>query len=117
MTMDSQVADACAELLKVLGDPLRLRILDCLRRGPRNVGELAEALDVPLTGASHHLGILHHAGFVKRQKQGRFAEYALVHSKLVRSRQQGIQLDLGCCRLNWPKEGASAPASATRQRA
>jgi DNA-binding transcriptional ArsR family regulator len=109
MDQGHRLADECAEQLKVLGEPLRLRILDCLRSGPRHVGELAEALDVSLTGVSHHLGILHHAGFVQRRKQGRFAQYALAGSVLQRSRQRGDSLDLGCCQLQWPKDGFAAP--------
>jgi len=49
-------------MLKALGDPIRLRIVDALRTGPQNVGDLAESLNTEIATVSHHLGILHAAG-------------------------------------------------------
>lgn len=91
--------DHCAELLKALAEPLRLRIVDALRERPRNVSELAESLGVEVMIASHHLGILKNAGFVERQKQGRFAVYRLRRGVSARG-----YIDLGCCQLKLPKE-------------
>ena len=89
--------DHCAELLKALAEPLRLRIVDLLREQPLNVGELAQRLEVEVVTVSHHLGILRHAGFLDREKRGRFAVYALREGILTRG-----QLDLGCCQLRLP---------------
>jgi DNA-binding transcriptional ArsR family regulator len=103
--------DHCAEMLKALSDPTRLRIVDSLRTGPLNVGELAEQLNVEIVIVSHHLGILHAAGLVEREKQGRFKVYRLREGVLAAATaQQGKQhIDLGCCRLELP---TSAPPSA-----
>lgn len=96
---DGLQPDHCAELLKALAEPLRLRIIDALREGPRNVTEIAEALGVELMIASHHLSILKNAGFVERRKQGRFAVYKLRPGVSTRG-----QINLGCCQLKLPKE-------------
>jgi ArsR family transcriptional regulator len=97
---DSLQPDRCARLLKALADPERLRIIDCLRQGPRNVSDLAAALGAEVVNVSHHLGVLRHAGLVLDEKQGRFVVYR-VHPDVLRS---GERLDLGCCRLEIPKE-------------
>jgi DNA-binding transcriptional ArsR family regulator len=91
-------------MLKALGDPIRLRIVDALRGGPRNVSELAESLDAEVVTISHHLGILHAAGLVDREKQGRFKVYRLRAGVLATAaaRQGKSHLDLGCCRLELP---------------
>jgi DNA-binding transcriptional ArsR family regulator len=99
---DRLQSDLCAEKLKALSEPLRLRIVDLLREGPKNVGELAEALDVEVVIASHHLNILYHAGLAKREKHGRFVVYRLPEGLLV-GRSKKDHLDLGCCRLELPK--------------
>ena len=97
---DRLQSEHCAELLKALAEPLRLRIVDRLRGGPRNVTEIAEAMGVEIMTASHHLGILKNSGLVERQKQGRFAVYKLRPGVSNRG-----QIDLGCCQLKLPREG------------
>jgi len=91
-------SEQCAERLKALAEPLRLQIVAVLQDQPRNVSEIAEALGVELMIASHHLGILRNAGFVERQKQGRFAVYKLKPGISARG-----NIDLGCCQLTVPK--------------
>ncbi|HSU69279.1 MAG TPA: metalloregulator ArsR/SmtB family transcription factor [Tepidisphaeraceae bacterium] len=90
----------CAEYLKAVADPERLRIIQCLQGGPRSVGEICAALEVAIANASHHLRLLKSAGLVTRQKKGRFVIYAL-DPKFVRqaTRSKLNVLDFGCCRL------------------
>ena len=52
---------------------------------------------------SHHLGILYHAGFVRRAKRGRFVEYSLEKKVFVRSSRGAEHIDLDCCRLELPR--------------
>jgi DNA-binding transcriptional ArsR family regulator/catechol 2,3-dioxygenase-like lactoylglutathione lyase family enzyme len=94
----------CAEMLKAIGDPIRLRIIDALRSGAKNVGDLAELLHTEIATVSHHLGILHTAGLLEREKQGRFKVYRLREGILATTAEyQGKQhIDLGCCRLEIP---------------
>ena len=102
---DPLQSDRCAELLKALGEPLRLRIIDALRDGPMNVSELAARLESEVVTVSHHLGILRHAGLVERQRQGRFIVYRLAALAFERSRssRSSEHINLGCCRLEIPK--------------
>ena len=98
--------DRCARLLKAMGDPERLRIIQCLRGGPRNVGEIADELQEEVVNVSHHLGVLRQAGIVLDEKQGRFVIYQL-HPDVFQptsSRSDSDHLDLGCCRLEIPKK-------------
>jgi DNA-binding transcriptional ArsR family regulator len=102
---DRLQSDECAEKLKALGEPLRLRIIDVLREGPKNVGELADVLGAEVVTLSHHLGILFHASLVERSKQGRFVIYRLPEGLLAKgaNRSGTDSLDLGCCSLEVPK--------------
>lgn len=96
----------CARLLRALADPERLRIVRCLRGGPKNVGEIAGALDALVVNVSHHLGVLRQAGLVEDEKQGRYVVYHL-HPDVYQPADKDCvteQLDLGCCRLETPKD-------------
>ena len=66
-----------AQRFRVLGEPMRLRLLDRLRDGSATVGELQEALGASQQNVSKHLGILHAAGMVSRSKQGNSTVYAI----------------------------------------
>jgi DNA-binding transcriptional ArsR family regulator len=92
----------CAELLGALAAPERLQIIQLLREGPKNVGEIAELLKASFVNVSHHLQVLRHARLVRCEKKGRFMLYSV--SPNVLQDENGEQcLDLGCCRLELPE--------------
>ena len=97
---DKLQSSSCAKYLKALADPERLRIVQCLQAGPKNVTELSELLERELVNVSHHLGVLRHAGLVQDQKQGKFVIYSL-HPDVKNPKTGEDRLDLGCCRLEW----------------
>jgi DNA-binding transcriptional ArsR family regulator len=99
----------CARKLSALAAPERLRIIQCLREGPRNVSEIAAQMGEELVNVSHHLNVLHHAGLVQREKHGRFVVYSLPPGALQNDGHPGgaEHLDLGCCRLEFP--GSDSP--------
>jgi ArsR family transcriptional regulator, nickel/cobalt-responsive transcriptional repressor len=93
----------CAERLKALADPDRLRIVQLLRGGPRNVSDIAAELDVDLANVSHHLQVLKREKLVETEKRGRFVQYRLHPAVFEATRTTNECLDLGCCRLELPK--------------
>ncbi len=86
----------CAQVLRGLADPTRLRILTALQRGPSSVGGLVEALQIPQYKASRHLAALAELGLVTRERRGRYVYYALSSSVAV---EGAVRLELGCCRF------------------
>jgi DNA-binding transcriptional ArsR family regulator len=66
-----------AQRFRVLGEPMRIKLLDRLRDGDATVGELQEALGASQQNVSKHLGILHAAGMVARTKHGNHARYSI----------------------------------------
>jgi len=99
---DTFQSDFCAEQLKTLGEPLRLRIIDLLRYGEMAVSDIAEFLEVEVVMASHHLKVLKHAKLVTPRREGRYIYYSLEKDLLKRSGKDRQYLDLGCCRLEVP---------------
>ena len=69
--------DLVAQRFRVLGEPMRIKLLDRLREGDATVSELQQALGPSQQNVSKHLGILHAAGMVARTKQGNQVRYSI----------------------------------------
>ena len=65
------------DLLAVLAEPNRRRLLELLREGERTVTELAAQFPVTRPAISQHLGVLAAAGLVEVRRDGRFRRYRL----------------------------------------
>ncbi|MFC1700494.1 ArsR/SmtB family transcription factor [Patescibacteria group bacterium] len=68
---------------KALSDQNRLKILQFLSDGQRNVSQVADRLNVEENLASHHLRVLAALGFLKNDKRGREVYYRLNETRLV----------------------------------
>lgn len=65
------------DTFEVLGAPPRRRILSELRRRPRSVNELVDALAAAQPAVSKHLKVLREAGFVSVRGEGAQRIYSL----------------------------------------
>jgi DNA-binding transcriptional ArsR family regulator len=71
------LVELVAQRFRVLGEPMRIKLLDRLREGDATVGELQQSLGASQQNISKHLGILHSAGMVSRTKEGNHARYSI----------------------------------------
>ncbi|OWK34616.1 ArsR/SmtB family transcription factor [Fimbriiglobus ruber] len=95
--IDHKNAKICAELVQAIAEQTRIRIIELLLTGKKNVTELARHLNIEIVNVSHHLSILRQAGLVINEKHGRHVEYSL-DSKYF-SIGETISLDFGWCRI------------------
>ena len=75
--MENEFLLELADFFKIFGDGTRIRILQLLLAGEKNVGELAEALDMSQSAVSHQLRILRQNDLVKYRKEGKTVFYSL----------------------------------------
>jgi ArsR family transcriptional regulator, arsenate/arsenite/antimonite-responsive transcriptional repressor len=75
--MERQEAERMATIAKALGDPIRLQLVDVLRKhaGKVCVCELVPLFDLSQPTVSHHLKVLRQAGIVDSERQGLWAYY------------------------------------------
>ncbi len=59
-----------ADFFKALAHPVRIRILELLRDGPRSVGQLQEAIGAPASSVSQQLAVLRGRGIVATERRG-----------------------------------------------
>ena len=91
------LVEAIAERFRVLGEPMRIRVLDHLRAGPMTVGELADALGTSQQNVSKHVGVLSRAGLVSREKEGNSVRCRIADASVMQLCEQvcgGLQRQL-----------------------
>ncbi len=72
-----------AELCKTFTDPKRLIIMNELRRGEKQVGDLAATLNMPQAVVSQQLAHLRSKGIVSPRREGTNVYYSLVDPKIL----------------------------------
>ncbi len=82
--VDRTQATRMADVAKALGDPVRLQLIDVLRKhaGRVCVCELVPLFDVSQPTVSHHLKVLRQAGLVGSERQGLWAYYYVIPDAL-----------------------------------
>lgn len=75
--VERREAERMAVAAKALGDPIRVQLVDVLRKhaGRVCVCELTPLFDVAQPTVSHHLKVLREAGIVDSERQGLWAYY------------------------------------------
>ena len=66
-----------AQLFRVLGHPVRIRILELLSDGERTVGDLQAELNLDSSGTSQHLAALRQQGVLESRRAGTSTYYRI----------------------------------------
>ena len=82
--VERQQAERMAGIAKALADPVRLQLVDVLRKhaGKVCVCELVPLFDLSQPTVSHHLKVLREAGIVASERQGLWAYYYVTPDSL-----------------------------------
>jgi len=68
-----------AEILKVLGHPIRLKIVAGLCTRECNVKHIWECLGLPQATVSQHLALLKHKGIIEGKRDGVEVHYSVIN--------------------------------------
>ncbi len=88
--LDHDFVQDLADFFKVFGDATRIRILRLLLEKERNVGSIAEELDMTQSAVSHQLRTLRQNNLVRYHKEGKTVYYALDDDHVRTVLEQGI---------------------------
>jgi DNA-binding transcriptional ArsR family regulator/rhodanese-related sulfurtransferase len=77
--------DELARIGKALSSPVRLRLLDLLRQGSRNVDELAAAAEETVANSSRHLQQMRSAKLVRAEREGKHVRYRIADEQVERA--------------------------------
>ena len=82
--LDDDALALVAQYFAALAVPMRLKIMNNLRDGERNVGELTEATGCTQANVSKHLAVLAHSGLVAKTQRGTSAYYRFANESVYR---------------------------------
>ncbi len=77
LVLSDPLIELIAERFRIIGEPMRIKLLDSLRAGPATVRDLVETTGATQPNVSKHLAVLYQAGIVSREKDGNFVRYAI----------------------------------------
>lgn len=83
--LDDAAAGELAAAFRVLGDPVRLRLLSLIASAPDGSAcscDLEEPVGKSQPTVSHHLSVLAEAGLITKRKQGRWVHCTIVPERL-----------------------------------
>ncbi|MCX5604844.1 metalloregulator ArsR/SmtB family transcription factor [Streptomyces phaeochromogenes] len=75
--MSVPLYQAKAEFFRMLGHPVRIRVLELLQDGPSPVRDLLAAIEVEPSSLSQQLAVLRRSGIVTSKREGSTVVYAL----------------------------------------
>ena len=75
--LTAEELDRIAGRFKVLGEPMRLRILQAVCKQPRSVTDIVTAVGSTQANVSKHLALLTAGGILARRRNGQCVYYAV----------------------------------------
>ncbi|MAE61311.1 MAG: hypothetical protein CMJ49_08145 [Planctomycetaceae bacterium] len=76
--LPDRALNRAADVMKVLGHPARLKLLDLLSDADHTVGDLAERMAMPQPTVSAHLIHMTDHGLLSRHRRGRTVSYRVI---------------------------------------
>jgi DNA-binding transcriptional ArsR family regulator len=73
-----------ARHFRLLGEPMRLKILQVVCHKPHSVSDIVAATDATQANVSKHLALLAAAGILKREKDGQCVYYGVKDQLVVK---------------------------------
>jgi DNA-binding transcriptional ArsR family regulator len=82
--MTDEALGLVARRFAVLAEPMRLRLIQALFAGEKNVNKLVEEVDGTQANVSRHLQTLTHANILSRRKEGLQVFYAIADPSIAK---------------------------------
>ena len=76
-SLTDEELESIALHFRLLGEPMRLKILQAVCTGPRTVNDIVAAVNATQANVSKHLSLLASAGILTRNKDGQCVYYGL----------------------------------------
>jgi len=78
-----QTFESAADLFRVMSAPMRLKIINCLCDGEKNVSYLLTQVETTQPNMSQHLNTLYQAGILGKRREGVQIFYRIIDQRIV----------------------------------
>ncbi|MCP3906335.1 MAG: winged helix-turn-helix transcriptional regulator [Planctomycetes bacterium] len=92
---DPAAVGEMADLMRLLSDPTRIRVLGLLQPGEMNVSALCRELTLAQPTVSHHLGLMRTAGLLSTRRDGKQVYYSLNPEHLSAQEPESFHVNVG----------------------
>lgn len=82
--MESKIAQKVAEVLKTVGNPVRLQIIEVLEKQELTVGRIEELVKLPQAVVSRHLGLMKDKGVLDCRREGTSVYYRIANPNVIK---------------------------------
>ncbi len=82
--MDEVILEEAASMLKTMGHPLRLKIVEVLQNGEHTVGEISTALDASQSATSQHLNTMKMKGILGSRRDATCVYYSVIRPEVFK---------------------------------
>jgi len=83
MNKTDKTFESAADLFRVMSAPMRLKIINCLCDGEKNVSYLLTQVNTTQPNMSQHLNTLYQAGILGKRREGVQIFYHLADRRIV----------------------------------
>ena len=83
MVKTDQTFESAADLFRVMSAPMRLKIINCLCDGEKNVSYLLTKVKTTQPNMSQHLNTLYKAGILGKRREGVQIFYRIADQRIV----------------------------------
>jgi ArsR family transcriptional regulator len=83
MVKTDQTFESAADLFRVMSAPMRLKIINCLCDGEKNVSYLLSQVETTQPNMSQHLSTLYQAGILGKRREGVQIFYRIIDQRIV----------------------------------
>ena len=81
----NKVYSLLSQMVKAMGNPHRLEIIDLLGQSGRTVEEIANETEISIANASQHLQVLKASNLVEVEREGNYIRYHLANDKIFKT--------------------------------
>jgi DNA-binding transcriptional ArsR family regulator len=121
LALPDEMVEAVSRRFRLLGEPVRLRLLQLLESGEHSVNELAEKLKGNQANVSRHLTAMHEGGILKRRRDGTSVYYSIADpmvfqlcALVCKSAQEQIEIQLKALSASAARGRKVVPGSGSR---
>ncbi len=82
--MDDKRVEEAAAMLKIMGHPVRLKIVEALQEGERTVSDISDVVSASQSATSQHLNVMKMHGILDSRRDSNCVYYSVIRPEVFK---------------------------------